>query len=198
MARARKRAAAKPQYELPEPELVVVVHPEAGVRVTSEGLTAEAGDTKPIGDALGPRATLLPAFGVSEDRLRYEASAVAAYTDVPVPDLSVYYRVEAPGRDLEKLASNLVELEAIEAAYVKPPAEPPQFSTTWLPAPEEAPPVTAGLHRPPGVPRCRAGRHRRAVRLDGSGRPRGGRPHHRHRGRLALQPRGPAPRTREA
>jgi hypothetical protein len=113
------------------------------MRATPEGLTAEAVDTKPVDDALGARATLTPLFGASEERLRYEASAVAAYTDVPVPDLSVYYRVEAPGRDLDKLASNLLEVETIEAAFVKPPAEPAQFLNDMTSAPEEAPPITA-------------------------------------------------------
>ncbi len=143
MARARERGAGESRYELPEPELVVVVRPEAGLRAAREGLTAEVADTKPIEDALGARATLTPLFGASEERLRYEASAVAAYTDVPVPDLSVYYRVEAPGRDMDKLASSLVEVETIEAAYVKPPAEPPQFLNEMAAAPEEAPPITA-------------------------------------------------------
>jgi hypothetical protein len=143
LARARERGAGESRYELPEPELVVVVRPEAGLRAAREGLTAEVADTKPIEDALGARATLTPLFGASEERLRYEASAVAAYTDVPVPDLSVYYRVEAPGRDMDKLASSLVEVETIEAAYVKPPAEPPQFLNEMAAAPEEAPPITA-------------------------------------------------------
>jgi hypothetical protein len=142
LARARERGAGEPPYELPEPELVVVVRPEAGLRATPEGITAEVADTKPIEDALGARATLTPLFAASEERLRYEASAVAAYTDVPVPDLSVYYRVEAPGRDLDKLASSLIEVETIEAAYVKPPAEPPQFLNDMAAAPEEAPPIT--------------------------------------------------------
>jgi hypothetical protein len=103
---------------------------------------AEVADTKPVEDALGTSATLRPLFGASEERLRYEASAIATYTDVPVPDLSVYYSVEVSGPDLDKLASSLIEVETIEAAYVKPPAEPPQFLNDMAAAPEEAPPIT--------------------------------------------------------
>lgn len=126
MARRRttNSQVPEPSLELPEPELVVIVSPDAGVRSTPDGLAAANADTKPIETAIGARASMVPLFGVSEDRLRNEASSVAAYTGESVPDLSVYYRVEAPGRDLDKLAAALAGTEAVVAAYVKPPAEP--------------------------------------------------------------------------
>jgi Subtilase family len=143
VARTRRaKDVAGPRFEVAEPELVVIVRPEAGLRATAAGLTTEAVDAKPLDDALGARASLAPLFGASEERLRYEASAGAAYAEAFVPDLSVYYRVEAPGRDLDKLASALAGIDVVEAAYVKPPAEPPQFLNEMAPAPEEAPPVT--------------------------------------------------------
>jgi hypothetical protein len=141
VARARsEKAAAPPPFELPEPELVVVVQPEAGFRATAEGLAAEAADTKPLETALGT-ATLQPLFGPTEDRLRYELAEAATFAAAPLPDLTVFYRVEAPAGQLDRLASALAKVDVVEAAYVKPPAEPAQLND-MAPAPEDAPPVT--------------------------------------------------------
>ena len=144
MARARRTREERerrdlPRFELPEPELIVVARPEAGLRAAPEGVTAKAADAGALEDRLGAEATLRPLFGTSEERLRYEASVSAATAETPPPDLSVFYRVEAPAGDLERLAGELGEHEAIEAAYVKPPAEPAQGLNDMAPR-EEAPP----------------------------------------------------------
>src|SRR5688572_11258765 len=122
---AKKRntpRSAKLAFELPAPELVVVAHPQAGLRVRPDALTAESADTGPIEAALGESASLVPVFGSTEERLHDQATA--ELTEVRPPDLSVFYRVEAPPEDLERLASELVQADAIETAYIKPPAEP--------------------------------------------------------------------------
>ena len=137
---SRRGAAGRSRYELPEPELIVVAHPDAGLRATAMGLMAPAVDTAPLARSLGG-ASLKPLFEVTEDRLRYEASAAAA-SGVDVPDLSVYYRVHDHGADPQALAEELASHEAISGAYVKPPAEPPELND-MAPAPGDAPPATA-------------------------------------------------------
>jgi hypothetical protein len=126
---------------LPEPELVVVVDPAVGLRATSEGLTAPDFDPRPLSRTLGAGAKLRPLFEVTEDRLVYEASAAAA-SGIELPDLSVFYRVEDHSAAPEALAEKLRDHDAIVGAYVKPPAEPPQFLNDMAPAPEDAPPST--------------------------------------------------------
>jgi hypothetical protein len=66
---------------------------------------------------------------------------VAAETGVAGPDLSIFYKVEAPAERLNELAQQLREQETITAAYVKPPAEPPQINDMVADA-ADAPPVT--------------------------------------------------------
>ena len=56
----------------------------------------------------------------------------------PVPDLSVYYHVDAPVGDLADLAEELAGSEGVQAAYVKPASEPPVLND-MAPAGEDAP-----------------------------------------------------------
>jgi hypothetical protein len=116
-------------------ELVVVLKAGTRLKMTPEG----AVDTSAAG--VGPLATLLssegatirPLFGVSETRLREQAGALAAETGAEVPDLAVYYRVEAPDERLEELANKLRQLQIVDGAYVKPPAEPAQMRFNAMP-----------------------------------------------------------------
>ncbi len=129
------------------PELVVVTRPEAEVRVGREGVAA-AIDGDALDQALSEtNAQLQPLFGLSEERLR-RATQAPTPTGIPAPDLSVYYQVQAePDADLEQLAERLRQEEAVEAAFVKPPAELAEANdediNTMVAAAEEAPPATA-------------------------------------------------------
>lgn len=145
-----------------EPELVVIAHREADLRATREGLArAEDADVDPLNDVLrDAQARLEPLYGASEERLR-RAAAQPTPTGEDVPDLSVFYRVDARG-DLESVAQALRDSEAVEAAYVVPPAEPAEVMNGELlnrmtPAPEDAPPASPDftsrqgyLNRAPG------------------------------------------------
>jgi hypothetical protein len=134
--------AQAPRYELPPPELVVVVRPEAGLRVRREEITAEAVDTTPLASAIrSANAELRPLFDESEERLQQEAAAIAEETGEAPPDLSVYYGAEGAAQP-EALAEELAGLDFVEAAYVKPPAEPPQLNADLTPAAEEPPATT--------------------------------------------------------
>jgi hypothetical protein len=137
------------------PELVVVAKPDAGLRASIAGITSTSAETSSLRERLAARgATMQPLFGLSEDRLRAQREVfVTAQLDTDaaaalVPDLSVFYRVEASG-DLEQLAAELRSDPLVEAAYVKPAGEPPatidvQYHrlNDMMPAAEDAPPAT--------------------------------------------------------
>lgn len=146
-------------------ELIVVASREAELRshrTTVSSLSgADVSDLDGILHDAG--ATMAPLFGDSEDRLIEERATIAA--EMPpdemqmlgeVPDLSVYYRVDAPDDSLDKLAKQLSQCQTVHAAYVKPPAYPSQHAATtgtaesaaeminlMLPLEAEAPPLTA-------------------------------------------------------
>lgn len=146
-----KRGSTPPEDFPTKRELIVIVRPQAGLRVTREGVTSIEGvDITPMANLLASEGvTLEPLFGESEERIKHEAASLAPTTDVTVPDLSIYYRVRAPDERLDELAERLRELEIVEAAYVKPPAEPPvaiekyaEMLNDLLPLAEEAPIIT--------------------------------------------------------
>lgn len=141
-SKSKRKKVAKPPYELPPPELVVMVHPEAGLRAGAEELVAAAADPKPLAETIGAAgAELTPLFGASEQRLRVEAATAAAQTGAAPPDLSVYYQAEG-AKDPAALAEELAALDIVEAAYVKPPTEPPAFLTDLAPQAAEPPTTT--------------------------------------------------------
>lgn len=110
-------------------ELIVVAKRDLGLRATREGVASITGaDISPLTDFLASEElTLEPLFGVSEERLQAQAASLTTETGVKVPDLSVYYHIEAPDERLDDLAERMQEIDGIEAAYVKPPAEPAEF-----------------------------------------------------------------------
>jgi hypothetical protein len=126
-------------------ELVVIANRTADPGDLRKGLASAAGaDREPLVRLLeSAGATLRPLFGLSEERLRRQAASITAASDVPVPDLSIYYRVEAPDERLDELAERLRTHPAVAAAYVKPPAEPAQRLNDMAPSAAEAPPETS-------------------------------------------------------
>jgi Subtilase family len=127
-----------------ERELIVIVQPETELRATTEGVRSVAGvDVSSLTDVLASEnATLQPLFGLSEERLRQQALSSASVTGVEVPDLSIYYRVQAPDDRLDDLAARLQELDVVTSAYVKPAAELPLRLNDMMPLTTDAPPVT--------------------------------------------------------
>src|SRR5215216_4796184 len=104
-----------------EPELIVIAKQDLGLRATREGVRSVRGaDVSPLTDLLASEGvTLKPLFGVSEERLQARRRSLVAETGRDVPDLSFFYRVEAPEERLDDLAEQLREMEEVEAAYVK-------------------------------------------------------------------------------
>jgi Subtilase family len=126
-----------------ERELIVVMKAEVAVRARAEGVASAAGVNVGLLASVLTRANaaLRPLFGASEERIRYETSNIVAAAGIQIPDLSVYYRAEAPDDQLDALAGELARLDVVLGAYVKPPAEPARIND-MAPALEEAPPAT--------------------------------------------------------
>jgi hypothetical protein len=124
------------------PELIVIADPAAALRIGVGGVESGGGaDTRALNRVASRAAvTLRPLFG-PEERVRQEARRLAPSAIGPVPDLSVYYHVEAPEGDLADLAQELAGTEGVQAAYVKPAGEPPVLND-MQPSPEDAPPST--------------------------------------------------------
>lgn len=139
-----RRPPVDPAERAPR-QLVVMADPAARLRAGRE-LASEAGaDTGSLARLLQfEGAEMAPLFGPSEERLRRDAASFAAARGAEVPDLSVYYRVEAPDDRLDALAERLLAQPTLVAAYVKPPAEPAQRRLNDMaPAAAEAPATTA-------------------------------------------------------
>jgi hypothetical protein len=124
-------------------ELIVVTRSTVGLRVRRGGadVTSLGGaDVRGLTRALAGDARLVPLFG-SEDRVHARAAAVAAETGRTGPDLTVFYKVEAPSDRMAALAEELRRHDAVDAVYIKPPAEPPIVNDI-PPDANDAPPVT--------------------------------------------------------
>jgi Subtilase family len=93
------------------------------VRAAGTEVTAAAADADTLRNVIERHgATMFPLLGLSEERVRHQAASVQALTGAPVPDLAVFYYVDAPDDRLDALAAELSEHEAVDGAYVKPPA----------------------------------------------------------------------------
>lgn len=125
----------QPPYTSAPRELIVVASRDANLRSQQTTVSSLSGaDVSDVSDILqNVDARLMPLFGDSEDRLLQERATMAAempaadaQTFGELPDLSVYYRVEADDESLDELAAQLAQCASIHAAYVKPPAYPSQ------------------------------------------------------------------------
>jgi hypothetical protein len=137
------------------PELVVIAHPEAGLRAGARVASVAGADTGSLNSLLETHgARMQPLFGLSEDRLRGMAPAAAPPSGSnghggPVQDLAVFYRVAAHEDRLHELAGELLAHDAVEAAYVKPAATVPSAAVetapqlnAMQPMADDAPPAT--------------------------------------------------------
>lgn len=125
----------QPPYGLAPRELIVVAHSEANLRSHQTTISSLSGaDVSDLDKVLKKLdATMVPLFGDSEDRLQQERASMAA--EMPpadtqmlgeVPDLSLYYKVDAADESLDELVAQLAQCKSVESAYVKPPAYPSQ------------------------------------------------------------------------
>jgi hypothetical protein len=139
---ARKKPTAKntgnpfveQYYEQPPSELIVMAKKDVELRSNQTTVSSLTGaDVKDLSAILsGKGISMTPLFGDSEEQLQQEMNTLAATTEPDeeimgeIPDLSIFYKVEAPEDQLEALAEKLCCCTSVEAAYVKPPAVPSQ------------------------------------------------------------------------
>jgi hypothetical protein len=128
-----------------ERELVLYVKPEIGIRATIEGVASAVGaDISKLANFIKSEGIFLePLFG-KEERLSVSAASFLASTGINLPNLSSYYRVRASDNLLDGLANKFRKIDAVQAAYVKPPSELPELND-MLPSAEDVPPVTPDL-----------------------------------------------------
>lgn len=110
----------------PEGTVVVITDPAAAIRLTPVGLRSARGvNVHRFADAVAPADVhCVPLFG---NQARRSAVAGTRLPDVgiEIPDLSGFYRVQAPTARLDSLAAELFELDFVTGAYVEPPTVPP-------------------------------------------------------------------------
>lgn len=110
------------------PELIVIAKREVALRARRDGVASAAGeDVSGLSGFLADEDLRLePLFGASEETLQRQTATMprAAEFDEQ-PDLSIYYRVDAPPDRLEELAMRFAEMDEIEGAYVQPISAPP-------------------------------------------------------------------------
>jgi hypothetical protein len=107
-------------------ELVIVVDPEAGLRVRKEGIESvnKQADVKPLEKLISSeKLAIQPLYGVSEEWLIERTYSRETLMGVNQPvDLSIFYKITAPDKRLEKAAARLRKLEIVKSAYIKPGA----------------------------------------------------------------------------
>ena len=126
------------------PELVVVTRRQAAFRASAGRFMSAAGENvSDVSRVLARhKATLVPIFGPTEERVMARLAAHGEAAQAPMEDLSVFYRVEAPTERLEDLRDELAKTELVEAAFIKPAVELPRINDMAA-APDEPPPATA-------------------------------------------------------
>jgi len=124
-------------------ELIVVANKDFDLRATNQGVASlTQKDISPLNRLLTTeQLTLTPLFGISEERLQVQAASLATETGTDVPDLSVYYHIEAADERLETLVEQFQQIDSIEAAYIKPPAQPADFNFNDMAPRTEEPPM---------------------------------------------------------
>lgn len=111
------------------PELICLTAPGSGLRAGPTAIASVSGvNTKSLNDALkASGASMMPIFG-SEPRVDASRAASATSVAAALPELSSYYSVHVEVEKMEKLAADLMNIDIVQAAYIKPPAYPP----IWL------------------------------------------------------------------
>lgn len=131
---------------LPPPELVVVMAPEVGLRASAGRFESARGlSVRGLGNVLERHgARLVPAFGLTEERVTARAVPRPRLARGEVPDLDRFYRVEAPRTRLLEIRRDLARNRLVSAAYIKPSVELP-VENAMLPDPNEPPVTTPGF-----------------------------------------------------
>ncbi len=108
-------------------ETIVIMQPDTGLRASAGRL--ETKRKEPVSDIEKVlkkyKANIVPMFGITEERVEQEMMTESAEADIVMPELSVFYKLEVDDEHAEEAAEAMGKLNQVEAAYVKPGAEPP-------------------------------------------------------------------------
>ena len=122
-SKIKNKAPASPR------ETIIIMQPDAGLRASAgrfETKTAESvSDLKKVLKKY--KANMTPIFGSTEERIEREMMSESAEgnADIPMPDLNRFYKLEVDDEQAEEAAEAMAGLSQVEAAFVKPGAEPP-------------------------------------------------------------------------
>ena len=123
----------RPDYVLPDRELVVVAEPSARLRAGRGEVQAAAGtETATLNALLAEEGVALePLFGASEERTRAAGEALSGIGGAEVPDLSIYYRVRAEDERLDDSPCRWPGCRALRRpTSSRPPSRPCRSSRT--------------------------------------------------------------------
>ncbi|MEV4512299.1 S8 family peptidase [Dactylosporangium sp. NPDC049525] len=159
---SREPPGAAPSAGPGRRELIVVGADSADLRISpTEARSLNGSDLGPLATvAAAPDVVIRPLFGASEERVRAlrapagspDSGQPSGATNELIDRMSRFYHVDAPDDRLDELAAQLRESPAVEAAYVKPPADlavlvsdvsaAPALLNAMAPTGPDAPPVT--------------------------------------------------------
>ena len=112
------RSSDSGDFSITGRELIVVAKSDVELRVRGEGLSSAVGvDVGSLQNLLSSEGVKLsPLFGMTEDRIKKEVSTLASKKGKDLPDLSVYYQVQAPDERLDVLADSLRRQEVVSGS----------------------------------------------------------------------------------
>ncbi len=124
------------------PELVVITKPDAAVGVTEQGIASDSGAaTDDLAAVLAEAsASMHHLFSDEAGNVPSSLNGDAGGTNGDELGLAHYFTVDVDPDRMEEVAARLAQCESVDAAYVKPPAEP---ATILIDQPQDlAPAVT--------------------------------------------------------
>ncbi len=129
-------------------ELIVIVQEDAGIRSAGPSLASRSGRKVSGLNSImqSNKASFSPIFG-TESRVENISGAAAETLEKANVHLTTFYKVDT-NKNLNEVAKELLNDGIVEAAYIKPPAEPPVIIDEDMSPPdfnEDAPPVTPNL-----------------------------------------------------
>lgn len=128
-------------------EVIVVMNPDVGLRSSAGRMESVANrSVSDIEKVLKKyKARMTPLFGSTEERVEARSAEEASLSDIPMPMLSKFYKLDVDEKQAEEAADAMAGLATVETAYVKPGAEPPMLMDDVAPDADEAPPATPNL-----------------------------------------------------
>jgi hypothetical protein len=143
MAKSTRKKPAQPNQE--GSELIVIMQADSGIRSAGDTVSSMSGlKVSSLNSLLrNNEATLEPIFGPENRASSMPRSATAAFERSGI-DATTFYKVNASG-NLNAIAEAFLNEGMVEAAFVKPPSEPPVIIDENMAPPNlsmDAPPVS--------------------------------------------------------